>query len=193
MTVTHPDRQIRTGIGVQPGRPTVKTGLIRLHVNTDDPHRRELKDRELEVLSLIASGGTKDEISHQLEMSPSTVAGYVTRIYRALGARNAPHAVALAHGYRVISARPLPPPPYVTRRERQVLAGVAYGLTTAQVAGHLSLSGETVKAHLARVYRKLRVGCRAGAVDAAINMRLLAVVVDPAEGETPGGVRRPGP
>ena len=125
MTVTHPARPIQTGVAAPPRKPVVKTGLIRLRVSPDDPQRRELSDREIEVLSLIAAGGTKDEISHHLEMAPSTVAGHITRIYRALGAHNAPHAVALAHGYQVISARPLPPPPYVSRRERQVLAGVA--------------------------------------------------------------------
>jgi DNA-binding CsgD family transcriptional regulator len=111
-------------------------------------------------------------------MAPGTVASHMARIYRALGARNAAHAVALAHGSGVISARSLPPAPFVSRRERQVLAGLAHGLTTAQVADCISLSSETVKAHLRHVYRKLGVGCRANAVDTAIGRRLLAVVLD---------------
>lgn len=173
--------------GARAGAP-VRTGLIRLRVSDQDPGRRELSDGEVELLGLIAAGGTKDEIARHLGMAPSTVSNHVSRIYRALGARNAPHAVALGHGYRVIPARPLPTAPHVSRRERQVLAGMAHGLTTEQVAVHLALSGETVKAHLARVYRKLEVGCRAGAVDAAICQRLLVVVVD--QGGPAGGGSR---
>jgi DNA-binding CsgD family transcriptional regulator len=156
----------------------VRTGLVRLRVTGDDSQRRALSEREIQVLTLVASGGTRDEISRQLGMAPGTVASHMSRIYRALGARNAAHAVALAHGSGVMPARPQPPAPFVSRRERQVLAGLAYGLTSAQVAVYLSLSIETVKTHLRRVYRKLDVSCRANAVDTAISRRLLAVVVD---------------
>lgn len=156
----------------------MRTGLVRLQVSADDSQRRALSSRELQVLMLVAAGGTRDEISARLDISPGTVASHMTRIYRALGARNAAHAVALAHGSGVMSARPQPPAPFVSRRERQVLAGLAHGLTSAQVALYLSLSIETVKTHLRRVYKKLDVTCRANAVDTAISRRLLAVVVD---------------
>jgi DNA-binding CsgD family transcriptional regulator len=170
--------------------------LVRLRVSADDSQRRALSRRELQVLTLVAAGGTRDEISEQLDISPGTVASHMTRIYRALGARNAAHAVALAYGSGVLSfqARPavqpypqLQQPPFVSRRERQVLAGLAYGLTSEQVAMYLQLSIETVKTHLRRVYRKLDVNCRANAVDRAIRGRVLAVVVD-----TEGAAIRPG-
>lgn len=179
MTITNPIRPAQVGNEERTGAPPVRTGLVRLRVRPDDRRRRELTHREIEVLALIAAGGTRDEISHRLGMAPGTVASHMSRIYRALGARNAAHAVALAHGTGVISVRPLPPAPFVSRRERQVLAGLALGLTTAQVAWHLSLSSDTVKSHLRRVYRKLDVSCRANAVDTAISRRLLAVIVDP--------------
>jgi DNA-binding CsgD family transcriptional regulator len=138
----------------------------------------------VEVLTLVAAGGTKHEISRQLGIAPRTVASHMSRIYRALGARNAAHAVALAHGCGAIVAPRQPPAPMVSRREREVLAGLAHGLTSAQVAWCLSLSSETVKTHLQRIYRKLNVTCRANAVDAAIRRRLLAVVVDTGGAET---------
>jgi len=160
------------------GAPGTRTGLVRLRVDADDPHRRDLSPQELGVLRLIADGRTKDEISRRLGLSTSTVSRHMTRAYRALGARNAAHAVALAHASGLIARRPMPAAPFVSRRERQVLAGVAYGLTSEEVAERLSLSGETVKVHLRYIYRKLDVVCRASAVDTAINRRLLAVVLD---------------
>ncbi|NUR25857.1 MAG: helix-turn-helix transcriptional regulator [Catenulispora sp.] len=185
MTITNAER--RNGGPAQ--MPAVKPGLVRLKVRGDDSRRRELTYREIEVLTLIAAGSTKYEVARRLGIAPRTVASHMSRIYRALGARNAAHAVALAHGSGAISARLQSPPPYISRRERQVLAGLAHGLTSAQVAWCLSLSSETVKTHLQRVYRKLEVSCRANAVDAAIRRRLLAVVVEPGGHGHPG---RPG-
>lgn len=183
---------VRTGApAMRTGVPMVRTGLVRLRVSADDSRRRELSDREIQVLTLVASGGTRDEISRQLGMAPGTVASHMSRIYRALGARNAAHAVALAHGSGVMTARPQPPAPFVSRRERQVLAGLAHGLTSEQVAEYLSLSIETVKTHLRRVYKKLGVTCRANAVDTAISRRLLAVVVDTNGAAPQRGIGRP--
>lgn len=174
---------VRTGPGTVQ-RPIPRTGLVRLRVSADDARRRALSEREVEVLTLVAAGSTKHEIARQLGIAPRTVASHMSRIYRALGARNAAHAVALAHGCGAIVAPRQPPAPMVSRREREVLAGLAHGLTSAQVAWCLSLSSETVKTHLQRIYRKLNVSCRANAVDAAIRRRLLAVVVDTGGAQT---------
>lgn len=176
----------------------MRTGLVRLRVSADDGQRRALSSRELQVLTMVAAGGTRDVISERLDISPGTVASHMTRIYRALGARNAAHAVALAYGSGVLPYQPplpVPPhlqpqpqqPPLVSRRERQVLAGLAYGLTSEEVAVYLHLSIETVKTHLRRVYRKLDVSCRANAVDRAIRSHVLAVIV-----YTDGAAARPG-
>ncbi|MBW8805817.1 MAG: helix-turn-helix transcriptional regulator [Catenulisporales bacterium] len=176
-------------LGARPPAPALKPGLVRLKVSVDDGARRELSEREIEVLTLIAAGGTKGEISRELGIAPRTVASHMSRIYRALGARNAAHAVALAHGSGTIqlpARRPPAPGPAMSRREREVLAGLAHGLTSAQVAWCLSLSSETVKTHLRRIYRKLEVSCRANAVDAAIRRRLLAVVLEPRGGRQVG-------
>lgn len=58
----------------------------------DDP----LSERELEVLTLLASGRTNAEISRDLFVAVGTVKSHVNNIYRKLGAANRAEAVALA-------------------------------------------------------------------------------------------------
>jgi DNA-binding NarL/FixJ family response regulator len=52
----------------------------------------------------------------------------------------------------------------LTERERDILAAVAEGRTTAEVSRELFISEHTVKFHLSKLYRKLGVSNRAGAV-----------------------------
>jgi DNA-binding CsgD family transcriptional regulator len=135
--------------------PAPKRALVRLQVNEDDG-LRALSRREIEVLTLVASGGTREVIARQLGLAPGTVANHMMRIYRAVGAHNTSHAVALAYGRGIMSApsglvTPSDPATSsVSRREREVLAGLALGLTSAQMAIRLSLSNGTVKTHLQR-------------------------------------------
>ena len=52
----------------------------------------------------------------------------------------------------------------LTRREKEVLGGVAEGLTNEQIAERLCLSSHTVRAHLYSIFCKLGVGTRWAAV-----------------------------
>jgi DNA-binding CsgD family transcriptional regulator len=52
-----------------------------------------LTPRELEVLALLSTGASTKEISHQLEITPSTVKRHLTNLYRKLGATNRIDAV----------------------------------------------------------------------------------------------------
>jgi DNA-binding CsgD family transcriptional regulator len=136
--------------------------------------RRPLTEREVQVLSLIATGSTRETAAAELGLAPATVRRHATRIFAVLGARNAAHAVAIAHRAGVLGSRrtrAVGGP--VTWRERQVLRGIAAGLTAAQLGRVLLLSPETVKSHLSRVYRKLGVCSRPHAVDAAFRCGLL--------------------
>ena len=58
-------------------------------------------------------------------------------------------------------------------RETEVLRLVARGLTIAETAERLGVSGNTVKAHVKRTYAKLDVRTRAGAAHAAIRLGLM--------------------
>lgn len=61
----------------------------------------------------------------------------------------------------------------LTTRELEILARLAEGLGNREIARVLFLSEGTVKTHLARVYTKLGVHTRSGAVAAAARHRLL--------------------
>jgi len=55
----------------------------------------------------------------------------------------------------------------LTRREQEVLALVAEGLTNAEIGALLWISAGTVRRHLENVYAKLEVHTRTAAVRAA--------------------------
>ncbi|MBE0685572.1 MAG: response regulator transcription factor [Anaerolineaceae bacterium] len=61
----------------------------------------------------------------------------------------------------------------LTEREQEVLAAVARGERSKEVAFHLGISERTVKAHLASIYGKLGVDSRAAAISVAMQKGLL--------------------
>ncbi|MFE5890144.1 response regulator [Streptomyces sp. NPDC056462] len=65
------------------------------------------------------------------------------------------------------------PRPTLTDRERDILAQLARGIGNRDIARALFISEATVKTHLRRIYDKLGVDTRAGAVAVAKEQRLL--------------------
>ncbi|MFG3498651.1 response regulator [Streptomyces sp. NPDC047928] len=63
--------------------------------------------------------------------------------------------------------------PTLTDRERDILGQLARGLGNREIARALFISEATVKTHLGRIYAKLGVDTRAGAVALAKEQRLL--------------------
>lgn len=61
----------------------------------------------------------------------------------------------------------------LTFREKEVLAAVARGERSKEVANRLGISERTVKAHLASIYNKLGVDSRAAAIAVAAQKGLL--------------------
>jgi two-component system, NarL family, response regulator YdfI len=55
----------------------------------------------------------------------------------------------------------------LTRREQEVLAGVARGERSKEIAAHLGITERTVRAYLTNIYTKLNVDSRASAVAVA--------------------------
>ncbi|MEU1202562.1 response regulator transcription factor [Streptomyces sp. NPDC005813] len=66
------------------------------------------------------------------------------------------------------------PRPTLTDRERDILTQLAQGLGNREIAKALFISEATVKTHLGRIYDKLGVDTRAGAVAVAKEQRLLS-------------------
>jgi DNA-binding CsgD family transcriptional regulator len=67
----------------------------RNHISTD-VDERQLTVREREVLALVAMGDSGATIARVLKISPATVESHVRNSLSKLGARNRPHAIALA-------------------------------------------------------------------------------------------------
>jgi DNA-binding NarL/FixJ family response regulator len=71
---------------------------------------------------------------------------------------------------------------HLTDRERQVLSGLADGLTTKAIAHNLGLALKTIDSHKARVFAKLHARTKAQAVAIALKNGLLTVREDEAGG-----------
>ena len=84
------------------------------------------------------------------------------------------------------------PVPALTPREQDVLGRLARGEEYVDIAQHLYITQNTVKTHVASLYRKLNVGRRSQALRAARDLGLLTEVgaVSPAPGESPRSSRR---
>lgn len=73
------------------------------------------------------------------------------------------------------AARPVNTPSYMelTKREQEVLAGVARGERSKEIAAHLGITERTVRAYLTSIYTKLNVDSRSSAVAIAMKHGLL--------------------
>lgn len=65
--------------------------------------------------------------------------------------------------------------PHLTKRETDVLNGVAKGLTYLEIAEVLSMSLHTVTSHIKNIYRKLEVRSRSEAVFEALQLGLIDI------------------
>lgn len=62
--------------------------------------------------------------------------------------------------------------PALSPRERQIVEGMADGLTNKEIAARLGLSAHTTDAYTRTIYEKLHVNSRGGAVAKAVRQRL---------------------
>jgi NarL family two-component system response regulator YdfI len=82
----------------------------------------------------------------------------------------------LSHTTYAISTSPsdiVPSYMQLTQREQEVLAGVARGERSKEIAAHLGITERTVRAYLTNIYTKLNVDSRSAAVAVAIERGLL--------------------
>lgn len=83
--------------------PAVTTRMVARFVagstelaDSDDQRLRDLTEREIEVLKLIASGASNPEIAERLYISENTVKTHVSHLFAKLGLRDRVHAVLFA-------------------------------------------------------------------------------------------------
>ncbi|MBO0784113.1 MAG: response regulator transcription factor [Ktedonobacteraceae bacterium] len=85
-------------------------------------------------------------------------------------------ARVLAHTHQETrTPPPLPGRGGLTRRERDVLSGIARGERSKEVAARLGITERTVRAYLASIYTKLDVDSRSSAVAVAMERGLLSL------------------
>lgn len=72
--------------------------MIPVAIEKEDPQSVEpLSRREVQVITLLADGLSKQKISERLSIKEPTVATHVRNIYNKLGVRNAPGAIGKAY------------------------------------------------------------------------------------------------
>lgn len=77
--------------------------------NEDEVYPDRLSDRELEILTLQASGYTRKQIAQLCDITPDTVKIHIFHIYQKLRVVNASHASIVAHQRRIIDLDQLKP------------------------------------------------------------------------------------
>lgn len=98
--------------------------------------------------------------------------GFLSRFDARLGADGSTDEPGHPTSFVPSAGLPVGPPFGLTAREVEVLRLVATGLTTARIAGRLSLSTNTVNTHLRAIYGKLGVSSRSAATRFALEHHL---------------------
>ena len=140
-------------------RPTYITAIAL----TDDTNRRlgTLSPRQREVARLAATGLSNKQIGRELGITEGTVKAHMKEAMKALGAERRYELPSL-----LMADRPTPGRKRVqlTQRQNEVLALVADGLRSEEIAVRLGVVAGTVKQHMTAILRALNVSNRTSAV-----------------------------
>ena len=123
-----------------------------------------LAEREQLRLALVLERGWLEPV---LRRDPELVDGHRSLLTPILGAEQLPAPAKDQDQPPVLVFEPL------TERELEVLTRVSGMLNTAEVAGEMYISVNTVKTHLRNIYRKLAAGHRNEAVRRARELQLI--------------------
>ncbi|MDP9236801.1 MAG: LuxR C-terminal-related transcriptional regulator [Chloroflexota bacterium] len=110
-----------------------------------------LTPREQEVIELLSTGLTNEEIARRLGISLDGVKYHVSGIFRRLRVKNRREAASLHLGTDG---------GVLTPREREVIELISTGLTNEEIARQLGISLEGVKYHVSGILRRLSVESR---------------------------------
>lgn len=139
-----------------------------------------LTDRELQIVALVGEGRSVREVATLLAISPRTVENHKRRIYAKLGVHSQSHAVALATQFGLLDPtgseadwKYFGSTPQLSPREQEILSSISHGDTVRQTAKALGVSIKTIENTQGRLFRKLGVRNRAGALTVAYGLGLL--------------------
>lgn len=116
-----------------------------------------LKDTSLDTLLHVIHTAASGEMALQPEIMARVLS------HTTLAAPASAHAAHESTTYGELS-----------KREREVLAGVARGERSKEIAARLGITERTVRAYLTNIYTKLNVDSRSSAVATAVERGLLA-------------------
>ena len=135
--------------------------------------RYRLSEQESTVLALFVEGRTIPRIAQELYLSQSAVKYHTQKLYRRFEVHSRSELCEVVA--RLRHERPERPDAEselaqaydLTAREREVLARLARGLSITEMASDLSISENTVKTHVKRIYGKLGVHSKQEVIDLA--------------------------
>lgn len=135
--------------------------------------RYRLSEQESTVLALFVEGRTIPRIAQELYLSQSAVKYHAQKLYRRFEVHSRSELCEVVA--RLRHERPERPDAEselaqaydLTAREREVLARLARGLSITEMASDLSISENTVKTHVKRIYGKLGVHSKQEVIDLA--------------------------
>lgn len=123
------------------------------------------------------------ESAHPADVDSALTAGAAAYIVKTIHPLSLPAALRVTAERTVFHSCRTPPFRHgdarraspLTQREREILAAVACGLSNRAISEELQLSEQTVKFHLASVYRKIGVASRTAAVRYALEHEIVTV------------------
>jgi DNA-binding NarL/FixJ family response regulator len=121
-----------------------------------------LTSRQIEILTLVASGDSSSEIGGKLFITEQTVKNHRIEIYDRLNVNTSPAALKVAAEQGIIHPPSLVPADFdweklrlLSSTERRVLAEFANaGSANEAIAEKMDLSMHTIKWHFRNIYRK---------------------------------------
>jgi DNA-binding NarL/FixJ family response regulator len=144
-------RGLASGTGAAPGEPAPRVLVLTMF------------DTDADIARAIEAGATGYLLKAE---RPEELFAAIRNAAAGRTALSAPVADRLMAQLRT-------PRPALSERERDILQQLARGLGNREIARALFISEATVKTHLGRIYGKLGVDTRAGAVAVATERRLL--------------------
>lgn len=87
---------------------TSSTPTVGRQITLPPDYRPAFTTEQRLLLSMLAAGRSRAEMADRTGRSRSAIHSLLTRIYRRLGAVNAPHAVAISIRDGLITVRPTP-------------------------------------------------------------------------------------